>query len=69
VAAFLVKEKQMRTKIKVLAAGIIMALTLLVPFAQAASADVTRKTCENGGGYAGSTLCFGGKYHLERLMN
>ena len=52
-----------------LAAGIIVALTLLVPFAQAASAAVTRKTCEGGGGYAGSTLCFGGTYRGERLMN
>ncbi len=58
----------MRT-IKLLAAGFIAMLMLLLPFAGAASADVTRKTCENGGGYAGTTLCFGGKYHMERLMN
>ena len=54
----------MRTRIKVVTAGIIVAFTLLLPFAGSAGATlyVSKAACEKGGGVAG-THCMGGKYH------
>lgn len=68
----LIKEDQMRTRIKVITAGIIVAFTLLLPFAGSASATlyVSKKACEGAGGVAG-THCMnpGGKYHGLPILN
>src|SRR5687768_12434081 len=67
----LFKEEQMRTSIKVIIASIVVAFTLLLPFAGMSSAEtwVSKKACEANGGLASGGVCRGGKYDGLPIMN
>ena len=61
----------MRTRIKVVTAGIIVAFTLLLPFAGTASATtyVSAKACTSNGGIVANGVCNGGKYDGLPILN